>query len=182
MSFHEDLASIQSERQSEREKAEREQARLQELANQLEQDAIERLIQAAQVLEAAGVEAREAQLAHKQRQRWQWPTGRARTQGWILQCGDHRLMLRQDGWLAAVHECSDSRRTLCACPFTRMSGPLPSHGLHILREPLDPSVRISKVAPGQLAIRMTTNDELTDYGFNSWLAEQVAVLLEAGSE
>jgi hypothetical protein len=178
VTFENDVERELADRKAERERAEEGIAQLQNELKILVDDATARLIEAAGVLEGADVPRREARLAHKQRQSWQWPQGRARVHGWIFGCGDQPVMLRPDGWLAAVHECSDGKRTLCACTFTRASGPLPYQALTLL-EP-DDELHGGDSARA-LAIRTKVAGDQTDLPFNAWLTQQVADLLETSS-
>lgn len=175
MGFKEDLERVQASRTAERE----EMSRLQEELARLLDGAAIRLHEAADVLAAAGVPTAEARLAHKQRQNWQWPAGRARIHGWILDCGDQPAMLRSDGWLAAVHHCSDAQRTLCACAFRHATDPLPRRAMTLVRREPDGDAPSEETAGLLLAIRTKIRGERTDLPFDAWLIEQVADLLES---
>ncbi|MCW2785545.1 MAG: hypothetical protein JWP74_2062 [Marmoricola sp.] len=109
--------------------------------------------------------------AHKVRISWTWPARRTRTSGWILKCGEADLLLRPDGWLAALHRCSDPNATLCACRFSRSKGPVPP-GVYL------PLSDTGEVPDGeqQLMVRTQVEGELTNLPFARWLAEQVVIL------
>lgn len=91
-------------------------------------------------------------------------------------------MLRPDGWLAAVHACSDSKRTLCACAFNHATHALPERAMTLTSRERDGETPRPDNAELLLAIRTKVRGERTDLPFNEWLIEQVADLLESPSQ
>lgn len=166
MGFKEDLEREQASRTTQREEV----ARLEEEFTWLVDCAAVRLHEAAELLGAARVPTTEARLAHKQRQNWQWPAGRSRVHGWVLDCGDQPTMLRSDGWLAAVQHCSDSRRTLCACAFKHAAHPLPKRAMILVRRKAEGQAPSDENAELQLAIRTKMHGEQADLLFDGWLS------------
>jgi hypothetical protein len=180
VSLNDDLSRELAERKARRQTAVDEQARLSDELTRLVAAAAVRLQDAADVLRSAEVPMEEARVAHKQRQSWQWPEGRARVQGWVINCGDQPVMLRSDGWLAAVHRCSDPKRTLCACTFGRADSPLPRQALSLAPAIAEAGGTVEETQL-ELTIRTTQQGAQSDLRFNGWLTEQVADLLEAQS-
>lgn len=181
MTLEEDLNRVRATRVAERERIAQEQARLQVEEERLLDAATSLLGEATDLLSAAGVPMTEARLAHKQRQAWQWPAGRARVRGWRLACGDQPMLLRSDGWLAAIHECSDRKRTLCACTFVHASSPLPEHALGTVATDCGGELADGDEARTELTVRTKLQGDEVDLPFNAWLTEQVADLLDSAS-
>ena len=101
------------------------------------------------------------------------PKGRAVNQGWVFALGHHHeLWLRPDAWLVPVHRLNAA--AVCTCSHTP-SGPVPQLDIGWRSDPPH------GVEQGVATIRATegVNRGMEDvaYGFDWWLANQVATLL-----